>query len=75
MACDLINEGEHGPDSSSIFVTTSTTLAHQVEALLWKCIDEVEEKRRQYLLNVFGSNGKGAIIIASNIEEAFEFVN
>ncbi|MBB6022190.1 histidinol dehydrogenase [Paenibacillus sp. JGP012] len=75
IACDLINEGEHGPDSSSIFVTTSTILAHQVEALLWNCIDEVEEKRRQYLLNVFGSNGKGAIVIASNIEEAFEFVN
>lgn len=75
IAYDLINEGEHGPDSSSILVTTSTNLAHQVEALLWKCIDEVEEKRRQYLQNVFGSNGKGAIVVASNIDEAFDFIN
>jgi len=35
IAYDLINEGEHGPDSSSILVTTSTNLAHKVEALLW----------------------------------------
>ncbi|MCU6708119.1 histidinol dehydrogenase [Paenibacillus sp. J5C_2022] len=74
-AYDLINEGEHGPDSSSILVTTSINLAHQVEALLWKCIDEVEGKRRQYLHNVFGSNGKGAIVVASNIDEAFDFIN
>ncbi|RAV21195.1 histidinol dehydrogenase [Paenibacillus contaminans] len=75
IAYDLINEGEHGPDSSSILVTTSTNLAHQVETLLWKCIDGVEEKRRQYLQNVFGSNGKGAIVVASNIDEAFDFIN
>jgi len=75
IAYDLINEGEHGPDSSSILVTTSTNIAHQVEALLWKCMDEVEEKRRQYLQNVFGSNGKGAIVVASNMDEAFDFIN
>jgi histidinol dehydrogenase len=75
IAYDLINEGEHGPDSSSILVTTSTNLAIKVETLLWKCIDEVEEKRRQYLQNVFGYNGKGAIIVASDVEEAFDFIN
>ncbi|MGE6666907.1 histidinol dehydrogenase [Paenibacillus xylanexedens] len=75
IAYDLINEGEHGPDSSSILVTTSTNIAHQVEALLWKCIDGVEEKRRQYLQNVFGSTGKGAIVVASNMDEAFDFIN
>ncbi|GFN33183.1 hypothetical protein PCURB6_34430 [Paenibacillus curdlanolyticus] len=75
IAYELINEGEHGPDSSSILVTTSINLAHKVETHLWKCIDEVEEKRRQYLLNVFGSNGKGAIVAASNIDEAIEFIN
>jgi histidinol dehydrogenase len=75
IAYDLINEGEHGPDSSSILVTTSTNLAHKVEALLWRCIDEVEEKRRQYLQNVFGSNGKGAIVVALNNDVAFDFIN
>ncbi|WP_339158570.1 histidinol dehydrogenase [Paenibacillus sp. FSL W8-0186] len=75
IAYDLINEGEHGPDSSSILVTTSINLACKVETLLWKCIGEVEEKRRQYLNNVFGSNGKGAIVVASEIDEAFDFIN
>ncbi|REK74770.1 histidinol dehydrogenase [Paenibacillus paeoniae] len=72
---DLINEGEHGPDSSSILVTTSTNLAQEVEALLWKCMNEVDEKRRLYLQNVFGVNGKGAIVIASEDDEAFDFMN
>lgn len=75
IAYDLINEGEHGPDSSSILVTTSINLAHQVEALLRKLINEVEEKRRPYLQNVFGSNGKGAIVVASNMDKAFNFIN
>lgn len=75
IAYDLINEGEHGPDSSAILVTVSIDLAHKVEALLWKCIDGVEGKRRQYLQNVFGANGKGAIVVASDIDEAFGFIN
>ncbi len=67
IAYDLINEGEHGPDSSSRLVTTSKKLAQQVEAALWKLIDEVEDTRQQYLRNVFGPKGKGAIIVAPDI--------
>lgn len=72
---DLINEGEHGPDSSSLLVTNSAVLAHKVEKLLWNCIDEVEEKRRQYLQSVFGPSGKGAIIVTPDIAKACDFVN
>lgn len=75
IAYDLMNEGEHGPDSSAILVTTSATLARKVEAHLWNCIDEVETSRRQYLQNVFGTNGKGAIVVAADTEEAFAFIN
>lgn len=75
IAYDLINEGEHGPDSSSILVTASENLARNVETILWTCIEEVEEKRRSYLQNVFGSYGKGAIVVASDMEEAFDFIN
>ena len=74
IAYDLMNEGEHGPDSSSILVTTSPTLANEVETLLWECIDEVKENRRQYLQSVFGK-GKGAIVVASDVETAFDFIN
>ncbi|MBP1991839.1 histidinol dehydrogenase [Paenibacillus eucommiae] len=75
LAYDLMNEGEHGPDSSSILVTTSTNLAQKVEALLGKCIGEVDEKRQAYLKSVFGPDGKGAIIIAPDIDQACQFVN
>ncbi|TDQ34176.1 histidinol dehydrogenase [Aureibacillus halotolerans] len=75
IAYDLINEAEHGPDSTSILVTTSTNLARSVETLLWDCIAEVEEKRKQYVEHVFGDNGKGAIVVASDVDEAFNFIN
>jgi histidinol dehydrogenase len=75
IAYDLINEGEHGPDSSSLLVTTSESLARKVEALLWTCIDEMEDKRKQYLNHVFGANGKGAIIVAAGLDEAIAFIN
>jgi histidinol dehydrogenase len=75
IAYDLMNEGEHGPDSSSLLVTTSINLARKVESLLWKCIDEVEDKRQQVLKNVFGPDGKGAIIVTPDIESACNFIN
>lgn len=75
VAYDLINEGEHGPDSSSILVTTSANLARKVEELLWRCIDKVEGVRRSYLENVFGPQGKGAIVVASSVDTACEFIN
>ncbi|TMV52862.1 histidinol dehydrogenase [Paenibacillus mesophilus] len=75
LAYDLINEGEHGPDSSSILVTTSAAVAERVERHLFAVIDEVEPPRRDYLHNVFGANGLGAIVVAPNIEAACEFVN
>ena len=75
IAHDLMNEGEHGPDSSSILVTTSAGFAQKVEALLWQFIEETEEKRRQYLQHVFGMNGKGAIVVASDIGAACDFIN
>ncbi|WP_051620965.1 histidinol dehydrogenase [Paenibacillus sp. UNC451MF] len=74
-AHDLINEAEHGPDSTSILMTTSVDFAAQVERLLWKCIEEVVGIRKTYLDQVFGPEGKGAIIVASDIEQACEFIN
>jgi histidinol dehydrogenase len=75
IAYDLINEAEHGPDSAAILVTASANLARKAETLLWKAIDEAEAKRRRYLQHVFGEHGKGAIVVASGLDEAFDFVN
>lgn len=75
VAYDLINEGEHGPDSSSMLVTTSMILARQVETLLWQYIDETDSKRKAFLQNVFSPNGKGAIVVAADVDEACAFIN
>lgn len=75
LAYDLINEAEHGPDSSSILVTTSPSIAEKVESALWTCIDELDGVRKEYLKNVFGTVGKGAIVIASTLDNAIEFID
>lgn len=75
IAYDLINEAEHGPDSTSILVTTSADLASEVEKHLLQCIEEAEGVRKTYLLQVFGPEGKGAIVVAPDIEQACEFIN
>jgi histidinol dehydrogenase len=75
IAYDLINEGEHGPDSSSLLITTSAELAERVERRLSALIDEVEPPRRDYLLSVFGENGLGAIVVAPSFDTACDFVN
>ncbi|MFB9331043.1 histidinol dehydrogenase [Paenibacillus aurantiacus] len=74
-AHDLINEAEHGPDSTSVLVTTSARFAERVEAALWQCIDEIDGVRRQYLQSVFDSAGKGAIVVTASLEQAAEFIN
>lgn len=75
LAYDLINEAEHGPDSSSILVTTSEELAVEVEQQLWRLVERVDDKRQQYLKQVFSPSGKGAIVVADCIETACELIN
>ncbi|MCR2805888.1 histidinol dehydrogenase [Paenibacillus soyae] len=74
-AYDLLNEAEHGPDSSAILVTPSSALAEKVEAMLRDCIEETEEPRRTVLRQVFGPDGKGAIIIAPDWNASCDWIN
>ncbi|REK54274.1 MAG: histidinol dehydrogenase [Thermobacillus sp.] len=75
LARDLANEAEHGPDSSSVLVTTSAALATQTAAALRLCLAEADEPRRGYLETVFGAKGRGAIVVASDLGEACAFIN
>lgn len=72
---DLMNEAEHGPDSSSILATASEGLAERVERRLLALIDEAEPPRRDYLRSVFGQSGLGAIVVAPSMDAVCEFVN
>lgn len=72
-ARDLANEAEHGPDSSAVLVTTSAALAERTAESLRRIIAESE--RRGYLEAVFGPSGRGAIVIASDLDRACAFLN
>lgn len=75
IACDMISESEHGPDSSFLLATHSEALALAVTEELKKIIDSVEQPWKDNLLSVFGSQGFGAIVITESVESSIEVVN
>jgi len=74
-ARDLANEAEHGPDSSAVLVTASTELAERTAEALRRIIADAEPPRREYLETVFGPSGRGAIVVAADLEAACAFIN
>jgi len=67
LAADLLNEAEHGADSSSVLVTAA---AQQEVA---RQLVQLPEPRRTYAASSLGVNG-GAILV-SNLTEAAEVAN
>jgi histidinol dehydrogenase len=72
-ALDLINEAEHGPDSSALLVTPSEKLAQEVAVILARMVTELPEPRRQYCETVFA--GYGGIMLVSDMAQAIEVTN
>ncbi|MEW6261433.1 MAG: histidinol dehydrogenase [Thermodesulfobacteriota bacterium] len=73
-ALDLINESEHGPDSSAFLVTSSRRLAEEVRRVLpeyWKMMGPV---RSGYSAAVLGGP-RGGIVLAPDMEAAVDFAN
>lgn len=76
LARDLLIEGEHGPDSSSLLVTDSRSLAEAVMDLLPEKIAALPEWRQDFVRTVFEApEGTGGIVLAASMEEAINFVN
>jgi histidinol dehydrogenase len=76
LARDLLIEGEHGPDSSSLLLTTSRAVAEAVLALLPEKMAALPEWRRSFVQTVFEApEGTGGIVLASSMREAVDFVN
>jgi len=73
VALDLINEAEHGPDSTSLLLTDSSDLVNSVNSLVDKLIERIDENRRKYVEKVLEENG-GAIIF-NKIDDAISFTN
>ncbi len=72
-ALDLLNEAEHGPDSSAYLVTNSQELAQEALRLLPGLLEKLPAQRREYCETVF--SGPGGIVVTKTLDEAIEFVN
>ncbi|HEY3233514.1 MAG TPA: histidinol dehydrogenase [Polyangiaceae bacterium] len=75
VARDLMTEAEHGPDSSSVLVTTSRELCERVQSALTAFIAEVAEPRRQVLEQLFDRGGRGALVLCRDLQSCVDFVN
>ncbi len=73
VAADLLNECEHGPDSSAVLVTDSPGLAAQVSAEIARLAQELDEPRKGYVEEALSA--RGMIVLVSSKSEAAEFVN
>jgi histidinol dehydrogenase len=73
LAADLLNEAEHGTDSTVLLITTSRALINATEAELVRQIAVLPAARREAALSSLGVNG-GAIVVDS-IEAGAELAN
>jgi histidinol dehydrogenase len=73
LAADLLNEAEHGTDSSVILVTTSPRLLASVEDELVQQLAELPGTRAEAARSALGING--GCVLVSDLDEAAEVAN
>lgn len=73
LAADVLNEAEHGPDSSSVLVTDSEALLDALQAEVAGQLARLPEPRRGYATIALGRNG-GAVLVA-DLDEAVQVAN
>jgi histidinol dehydrogenase len=70
LAADLLNEAEHGPDSTSVLVTTSRELLAATQIHIAEQLEQLPEPRRAYATNSIGVNG--GVVLANSLTAAAE---
>ena len=73
-ALDLLNESEHGPDSSAFLVTSDARIADAVDAYMPKLWERQSEGRRMFSQAVLKGK-RGGIVLTRDMEEAVAFTN
>lgn len=73
LAADLLNEAEHGPDSSAYLVTDDRGVIEAIQREVAAQLAEMPQPRRDYATRALGTNG-GAILVA-DMAEAAEVAN
>jgi len=69
LAADLLNEAEHGTDSSSVLVLTDASLLNSIRAELERQILVLPDRRREAAAASLGRNG-GCVVVSSELEAA-----
>lgn len=72
LAADLLNEAEHGPDSSSVLVTPSVELLAAVQIELAAQISELPSPRDEYARLALHNGG---VVLVDSVEEGTEVAN
>ena len=70
---DLLNEGEHGPDSAALLVTHDEKLAKDVHQRLPEAINALPEPQREWLKT--NMTNYGGVILTNSMEESIQFCN
>jgi histidinol dehydrogenase len=73
LSFDLVNEAEHGSDSTSLLVTTSQALVDMIQREVGARLAELPEPRRSYAADALGV--KGGAIVVDDLEEAAAVAN
>lgn len=73
LAADLLNEAEHGEDSTVVLVTWEEGLVDPVEEALAGMLEALPEERERYARSALSENG-GAIVVA-DADQAVEVAN
>jgi histidinol dehydrogenase len=71
IASDLLAQAEHAPDAGSFFVTTSKQLAQKVQSAVEEQLAQLPKTNPAYI----SMRKTGAILVASSISQACDFVN
>lgn len=70
VASDFLSQAEHGPDSQSILLTTSESLAERLPAVIEACLNRLP--RREMMLR---SLSHSHVIVLRDYEEIMRFAN
>ena len=70
VASDFLSQAEHGPDSQSILLTTSESLAERLPAVIEDCLNRLP--RREMMLR---SLSHSHVIVLRDYEEIMRFAN
>jgi histidinol dehydrogenase len=73
VAADLLNECEHGPDSSCILVTDSEALAREVRDALASITNELPDPRRSFVREALSKTGM--IVLVKTLGDAASMAN